>query len=46
MVGAGIELLIQSGDRLEESVIEELSTYFTELFIGGLDRIINKNYAV
>ena len=46
MVGAGIELLLQSGDRLEESVIEELSTYFTELFIGGLDRIINKNYAV
>ena len=46
MVGAGIELLIQSGDRLEESVIEELSTYFTELFIGGLARILNKNHAV
>jgi len=48
MVSTSIELLIQSSSRLEEPDIEELSTYFTELFIGGLDRIINnnKNYGI
>ncbi len=43
MVGAAMELIIQSKTHNQALSLEDLSDYFSRLFIGGLEHIISKN---
>ena len=43
MVGAAMELIIQSKTHDRALSVEDLSDYFSRLFIGGLEHIISMN---
>lgn len=45
MVGSAMEIIIQSYDSDKDLAVEEIGEFFTQLFLGGIDRITKDNHA-
>ncbi len=43
MVGTAMEIIIQSHDREKPLEVEEIARFFTQLFLGGIDKITQDN---
>ena len=41
MVGSAMEIIIQSNDK--PTTVEEIAKFFTQLFLGGIDKIEKDN---